>query len=145
MRKTTALIVWLSVVMIISVVSTEFVQGNIINYSLEASTDNGKDNKSDDININVDVTTFDSKIAFNFYNDSDESLHNLTITHIYFEQNSFLGTATIIEDHDYTSFSSPAIPDHLPADHKLSPYFDNGYGFSIGADAPSPAPPCLDR
>lgn len=138
MSKNTSLIVRLCVVLIISTCFAHLAQGGFISHSLDPSAGNGQNHKSDGIDISVDVTTFDSKIAFNFYNDSDESLHNVTITNIYFEQNTFLGAATIIEDHNHTSFSSPAVPGHLPAGHKLSPYFDDGYGYSAGADAPSP-------
>ena len=104
-------------------------------YPLEIFTNNGVYYNSLDLDLYVVVSNGGAgQVDFTFYN---ESLVESSIARIYFDDNSLLGVAGII-DGEGTSFSQPGTPGNLPGSNSLEPPFVTTGGFSIGGDAPPP-------
>jgi len=103
-------------------------------YPIDIFTNNGPYYNSPDLDLYVEVSDGTSQVDFTFHN---ASLIDSSVSRIYFEDDLFLGIASIT-DGPGTSFSNPSIPGNLPGGDLLQPPFVAAREFSIsGAPPPS--------
>lgn len=103
-------------------------------YPLDIFTQHGLYYNSPDLDLYVVVSEGTGEVDFTFHN---ASLIDSSIARIYFEDDLFLGIASITNGTG-TDFSQPATPSNLPSAGLLEPPFVTANEFSIGSDAPPP-------
>jgi hypothetical protein len=102
-------------------------------YPIDIFTNNGPYYNSPDLDLYVEVSDGTTQVDFKFHN---ASLIDSSISRIYFEDDLFLGIASITNGTG-TSFSNPPIPGNLPGGDLLQPPFVAAREFSISGAPPA--------